>query len=191
MSLAATWMQKKNPWRKKRNLPDSLFLLIKLGCFISIRRYLKATPIYEFPFCRTLGRKSGNVDDTKVGMIQSGCLHINGVLLQQHVHGGGPSREWQNSTHFAFRRVSVCQKKWENWHHQEKGGKLHRLRMQNKIMRHVGTHRDMLWQHFKIGKERGPHPLQWTSRSNFSLDFSRLLVSTLFHNIQMMYKTEV
>ena len=81
-------------------------------------------------------------------------------------------------------------KKWENWHHQEKGGKLHRLRMQNKIMRHVGTHRDMLWQHFKIGKERGPHPPESNSRSNFSLDFSRLLVSTLFYNIQMMYKTE-
>ena len=51
---------------KKRNLPDSLFLLLTiLGCFISIRRYLKATPIYEFPFCRTLGSESGNVDDTK------------------------------------------------------------------------------------------------------------------------------
>ena len=52
--------------KKKKSLPDSLFLLLTiLGCFISIRRYLKATPIYEFPFCRTLGRKSGNVDDTK------------------------------------------------------------------------------------------------------------------------------
>ena len=111
---------KKNPW-KKRCLPDSLFLT-KLGCFISIRRYLKATPIYEFPFCRTLGRKSGNVDDTKVGMIQSGCLHINGVLLQQHVHGGVPSREWQNSTHFAFRRV--CVKKMRKLTPSRKRGKI-------------------------------------------------------------------
>ena len=78
---------KKNPWRKKRNLPDSLYLTI-LGCFISIRRYLKATPIYEFPFCRTLGRKSGNVDDTQCGNFRislSFRYYVKSILVNQEV----------------------------------------------------------------------------------------------------------